>query len=116
MSPEPPSSYADAMGDELQETLRSLIDPLVDKGGPGLALGVYENGELVASATAGLAVVEHDVPVTDGTVFDLASVSKQVTATCLLLLAREGRVDLDADIRGYLPELSLAPAVTLRQC
>ena len=83
---------------------------------PGLAVGIYRDGELAASACAGCAVPEHGVPITEHTAFDIASVSKHVTSACLLLLASDGLVDLEADIRGALPELALAEPVTLRQC
>ena len=83
---------------------------------PGLAIGVYAGGTLAAQAVAGCAVPEHNVPVTGHTMFDIASVSKHMTATCLLLLARDGLLDLDADIRPALPELAIEVPVTLRQC
>jgi len=77
---------------------------------------VYSAGLLVSSATAGCALPEHEVPVTEHTAFDIASVSKHMTSACLLLLARDGLVDLDKDIRASLPELALSEPVTLRQC
>jgi CubicO group peptidase (beta-lactamase class C family) len=83
---------------------------------PGHAVGIYRGGDLVATAAAGLAVLEHDVPIGVQTVFDIASASKQFTATCLVLLARDGRLSLDDDVRLHLPELSLQVPVTLRQC
>jgi len=93
-----------------------LLAELAAADEPGLAVGVYAGGELVSSAAAGCAVVEHGVRVTEHTVFDIASVSKHVTSACLLLLAADGLVELDADIRALLPELALAEPVTLRQC
>jgi CubicO group peptidase (beta-lactamase class C family) len=96
--------------------LQDFVSSLAGDGEPGLAVGVYSAGQLAGSATAGYAVPEHDVPVTEGTMFDIASVSKHMTSACLLLLAREGLVDLDADIRAGLPELALTQPVTLRQC
>ena len=89
---------------------------LAADGEPGLAAGVYAGGQLASFATAGYAVIEHAVPVTEHTAFDLASVSKHLTSACLLLLARDGLVDLDADLRIALPELRLTRPVTLRQC
>jgi CubicO group peptidase (beta-lactamase class C family) len=83
---------------------------------PGHTVGVYRGGELIAQASAGLAVLEHDVPVGVETVFDLASSSKQFTAACLVLLERDGVLSLEDDIRVHLPELSLRVPVTLRQC
>ena len=96
--------------------LQDFLSPLAGGNEPGLAVGVYEDGQLVSSATAGCAVLEHGVPVSEHTAFDIASVSKHLTSACLLLLARDGLVDLDADVRSALPELRLTQPVTLRQC
>ncbi len=96
--------------------IAAFLGPLVGAAEPGIAIGVYTDGELAASATAGRASVEHDAAITERTAFDIASVSKHITATCVLLLARDELVDLDADIRGYLPELALTQPVTVRQC
>jgi len=103
-------------GAAVSERLGGFLDSLAGSAEPGLAVGVYTGGTLYASAAAGAAVVEHDVPITEHTAFDIASVSKQMTAACVLLLARDGRLDLDADIRVLLPELALTRPVTLRQC
>src|SRR5579859_1553513 len=97
------------------DALPAFVARLAADGEPGLAVGVYIGGELAAAATAGCAVVEHGVPVTERTAFDIASVSKHMTAACLLL-AQDGRLDLDADIRASLPELRLSRPITLRQC
>jgi CubicO group peptidase (beta-lactamase class C family) len=96
--------------------LADLIAPHVTDGAPGHAAGVYRGGVLVAHAAAGCAVIEHDVPIGAGTVFDIASASKQFTAACLLLLQRDGMLSLDEDVHRYLPELLLPVPVTLRQC
>jgi len=96
--------------------LAGLIAPYVTDGGPGHAVGVYRGGTLVAQAAAGCAVIEHDVPIGAGTIFDIASASKQFTAACLLLLQRDGLLSLDDDVRRHLPELLLPVPVTLRQC
>jgi len=98
------------------DKLQDFIATLATGGEPGLAVGVYADGQLVSSATAGCAVPEHGVPVTEHTAFDIASVSKHLTSACLLLLARDSLVDLDADLRYALPELRLTQPVTLRQC
>jgi CubicO group peptidase (beta-lactamase class C family) len=96
--------------------LQDFVSSLARADEPGLAVGIYSEGQLVRSAAAGCALPEHDVPVTEHTAFDIASVSKHMTSACVLLLARDGLVDLDSDIRASLPELSLTEPVTLRQC
>jgi len=70
---------------------------------PGLALVVIKNGEVAMMKGYGLANLDHDVPVTADTVFELASVTKQFTATAIMLLVEEGKLKLDDPIREYLP-------------
>ena len=96
--------------------LQDLVSSLAGDGEPGFAAGIYTGGELVTAAAAGFAVAEHQVPVTEHTAFEIASVSKHLTSVCVLLLARDGLVALDEDIRAAFPELALAGPVTLRQC
>ena len=72
---------------------------------PGAAVGVLFGGEIVHRAGYGLANLDHGVPITPATVFDIASISKQFGAMAALLLEAEGALDLDADVRGYVSEL-----------
>jgi CubicO group peptidase (beta-lactamase class C family) len=74
-------------------------------GSPGCALGVYRDGRLVYARGYGRAHLELDVPITPATVFDLGSTSKQFTAMSILLLAKDGALSLDDDVRRFLPEL-----------
>ncbi|MFI6316968.1 serine hydrolase domain-containing protein [Nonomuraea sp. NPDC050556] len=83
---------------------------------PGLAVGVYSDGKVLRTAARGAASVEFGVPIDEHTRFDIASISKQFTATCLLLLARDGKLSLSDDVRTHVPELALEVPVTLRQC
>ena len=69
---------------------------------PGLALAVVRNGAVVKLQGYGMANLEHDVPVTPDTVFELASVTKQFTATTIMLLVEEGKIRLDEPIATYL--------------
>src|SRR5262249_21003970 len=106
---------------EVGDHLRDLLASYVSDREPGVALGLYRAGQLLVHASAGLAVVEHAVPIGPDTAFDIASASKHFTATCVLLLERDERLSLDADVRTYLPELALRglavrETVTLRQC
>ena len=71
---------------------------------PGLALAVVRNGTVVKMQGYGLANLDHDVPVTPDTVFELASVTKQFTATAIMKLVEEGKVQLDDPILWHLPQ------------
>ena len=72
---------------------------------PGAAVGVILDGEVVHRAGYGIADLDHGVPITPGTVFDIASISKQFGAMAALLLEAEGNLDLDEDVHAYVPEL-----------
>jgi CubicO group peptidase (beta-lactamase class C family) len=72
---------------------------------PGCAVGVISHGEFVHSAGYGMANLELGVALTPDSIFRMASVSKQFTAAAVLLMAEDGLIDLDEDIRTYLPEL-----------
>lgn len=93
----------------LPEAERRAIDQLFagyDRpGSPGCLLGVVRNGQLTYTRGYGRANLEHDIPFTEDTVFDLASTSKQFTATALVLLEQDGKLSLDDDVRKYVPEL-----------
>lgn len=70
---------------------------------PGLALGVYRNGEIVKAQGYGLANVELNVPVKPETIFQSGSVGKQFAATAVMMLVEEGKVGLDDAITKYFP-------------
>lgn len=84
-------------------------------GSPGCALGVVQNGKLVYAKGYGSANLETGAPITPRTVFYMASVSKQFTAATLVLLAKQGRLSLDDDVRHWVPELpDYGQTITLR--
>ncbi len=72
---------------------------------PGCAVGVYQNGEIAFEKGYGSANLEYRIPITPTTPFIMGSVSKQFTAAAIALLADDGRLSLDDDVRKYLPEL-----------
>ncbi len=83
---------------------------------PGVLIGVASQGRLVHVQPYGMANVELRVPVSDSTVFEIGSISKQFVAAAALLLVEEGRLGLDDGIHEYLPDLpSEWLGVTVRQ-
>ena len=72
---------------------------------PGGAVGVVKDGRLIYKRGFGMANLDYDVPNTPTTRFNLASVSKPFTAFSVALLAQQGKLSLDDDIRKYLPEM-----------
>ena len=92
-----------------------IIAPWLSEEEPGVAVAVSWDDEVVFARGAGLANLEHRVPIGPDSVFQVASVSKQFTAFAVFLLVSEGRIDLDADIRTFLPELPVTePVITVR--
>jgi CubicO group peptidase (beta-lactamase class C family) len=73
---------------------------------PGVAVAVVRDGKVLLSKGYGMANLEHRAPITDSTVFDVASVSKQFTGLAVAMLVEQGRIRLSDDIRKYLPELA----------
>jgi len=72
---------------------------------PGCALGVYRGGQIIYKRGYGMEDLNEDVHITPGTVFHVASMSKQFTAASVVLLAQQGKLSLDDDVRKYIPEL-----------
>jgi glutamine amidotransferase-like uncharacterized protein len=72
---------------------------------PGAAVLVQLHGRNIYKKCFGLANLEHHIPIGPECSFDLASVSKHLTSFAVLLLEKNGQLDLDDDIRRYLPEL-----------
>jgi CubicO group peptidase (beta-lactamase class C family) len=83
---------------------------------PGCALGIYRDGRIALARGYGLANLEHQIPISAQTVFDIGSTSKQFTAASILLLAQEGKLSVDDPIRKWIPELPpYGDAITIRQ-
>ena len=74
-----------------------------------------ENGEIVSKGAIGFRDPENTLPITEDTIFQLASVSKQFTATAVMLVIRQGLLSLEDPITKYFPELTAYEGVTIRQ-
>ncbi|MCA3800299.1 serine hydrolase domain-containing protein, partial [Burkholderia sp.] len=74
---------------------------------PGLVVAVAHQGEVLYRRGFGMASLEHGVANTPATRLRIGSTSKHFTCLAALLLAEDGKLDIDAGIRTYLPELPL---------
>ncbi len=72
---------------------------------PGCAVGVEREGRVLLTRGYGMADLESGRPITPETIFESGSVAKQFTATAVVLLALDGKLDLDDPVRKYIPEL-----------
>jgi len=83
---------------------------------PGGALVINQDNTLIHKSYYGMANLEYSVPITSNTVFKLASVSKQFVAFAICILAQQGKISLDDDIRKYIPEMhDFGYKITIRQ-
>ncbi|MEU4408836.1 serine hydrolase domain-containing protein [Streptosporangium sp. NPDC023963] len=89
------------------EALAGFVEATAVKlGVPGVAVGVWADGR-EGYACHGVTSVANPLPVDRDTVFVLGSVTKTYTATALMRLVDQGRVELEAPVRRYVPELAL---------
>ncbi|PWT87601.1 MAG: serine hydrolase [Blastocatellia bacterium] len=70
---------------------------------PGLSLAVVRNGRIVKANGYGVANLEQNSPATPQTVYEIGSMTKQFTATAIMMLVEEGKVHLDDSITKYFP-------------
>jgi D-alanyl-D-alanine carboxypeptidase len=100
--------------------LRAALDARLERirakyGIPGISASILFADGSVWHGAAGLADIAAKRKVTDDTAFPVASVSKTFTAALILALAEDGRLDLDASVRSYVPTLGISRAITVRQ-
>jgi CubicO group peptidase (beta-lactamase class C family) len=91
------------------DTLTDKVDRIFAEwnttSSPGCALAVVKDGHILYEHGYGMANLELGVAITPKMVFDIGSVSKEITAMSIILLAQEGKLLLDDDIRKYLPDI-----------
>jgi CubicO group peptidase (beta-lactamase class C family) len=81
---------------------------------PGIAVGIFSNGTVTYSSY-GVTNIDHPAPVDENTLFVIASVTKTFTATAIMRLVANGKVDLDAPVKRYIPELKLLDQTAAEQ-
>jgi len=96
-----------ARASDVQSELREVVEPIMkERVVPGVAVGlVTRDGDVFG--TFGITNIEHPMPVHEETVFQIASITKTLTSVAVMRLVEDGRVDLDAPVRTYLPEFRL---------
>ena len=95
------------MNSKFQELTNRIQKDMKRLHVPGVAVGVWHKGR-ETRAGFGVTSVEHPLPVTPETLFQTGSISKTYTATMLMQLAEQGKLDLDEPVRKYMPELKLS--------
>ncbi len=94
-----------AVPDTLSDKVDRIFADWNTTSSPGCALAVVKDGHIVYEHGYGMANLELSIAITPQSVFDIGSISKQITAMAIILLAQDGKLSLDDDMRKYLPEI-----------
>jgi len=106
---------AQAQSNPRFEDLASLAEEkMKEYGVPGVALGVIADGQPTIRGL-GVTNIEDPVSVTAHTVFPIASISKTFAATSMMRLVEQGKVDLHAPVRTYIPDFKVRDETVSRE-
>ena len=109
----PAALHAQAADDRARR-VDSIFAEFDKPGSPGAAVAVIRDGRVILERGYGYASLEHNVPVTPNTVFDVASVSKQFAGLAIAMLVDQGRLKVTDNVRTYIPELhDFSPPITI---
>lgn len=92
---------------EHESEIRRLVEKKINVNGPGVAILVSRQGTPLHLAGYGLADVKAGTPITPDSLFDLASVSKHMTAVAILTLVEKGKLKLDRPVADYLEDFAV---------
>lgn len=101
---------------DLREKIDKLaLDALAKTGVPSASIAIIKDGQIAYVKAYGDARLEPRVKATPEMRYSIGSISKQFTVAALLLLQEGGRLSLDDKVAKYLPDLTRAGEVTIRQ-
>ena len=120
---EPPPSPASSVTEEINslapEVSKKINDAatkmLSESGVPSTSIAVVKDGKLAYTKAYGLADIASHRTATTSMIYSIGSISKQFTAASILLLVEEGKLSLDDPVARWLPDLTRANEVTIRQ-
>lgn len=98
------ASLAASDADRFEPVRKAVLEKMKKEGLPSMAVAVARNGKIVWEEAWGLADIEKQIPATPQTMYSLASTTKPITATALMILVERGLVDLDKPVNLYLGE------------
>ena len=115
-----PLAVAAQTVDTISPDLRAKIDRIAEQvlkqtGVPSASVAVVQHGKLVYTHAYGLARLQPPKKATPDMRYSIGSISKQFTATAILLLQEEGKLSIDDPVGKYVPGLTRGDDVTIRQ-
>ena len=103
------------LSENQSQKIDSIFAKLSQGDRPGCSVAVQRGDKIVYEKGFGLAQLEYGIPINTDTIFHVASVSKQFTVFAVALLAADGKLDLDDEIRDHVPEVpDFGQLITLR--
>ena len=93
------------MPDSLVRKVDAIFADYDKTNSPGCALAILKDGKIIYERGYGMSNMEYNIAISPGSIFHVASISKQFTAAALVKLSLEGKLSLDDDIRKYIPEV-----------
>ncbi|MEL6831607.1 MAG: serine hydrolase domain-containing protein [Bacteroidota bacterium] len=100
-------------GAETQTTFQAQIDGYIEvlmnrHGIPGVALAVIQDGKALHQKNYGYANLEHQVPITNQSIFRVYSLTKPIVVVGVFQLIEEGKLSLESEVSEYVPDLPQA--------
>lgn len=97
--------YVDELSKKTTKQIDSLFRKFRTSGSPGYAVGIFHKQKIIFAKGYGNANLDYDLPITQRTVFNIASLSKQFTAACIALLILRDSLSLEDDVKTFIPEV-----------
>lgn len=101
--------------EEVAQIDRLVARTLVDAGVPSASIAIVKDGHLVLAKAYGDARVSPQMVANPDTRYGIGSISKQFTVAAMLFLQQDGKVSIDDHVGKYLPDLTRANEVTIRE-
>jgi len=88
--------------------LDTVLEEIISRWGvPGLGVGIVQEGQIIYTRCFGVQSLDTRAPVTQDSIFCIASIAKCFVASAVMQLVEQGKIDLDAPLAGYLPYFRL---------
>jgi D-alanyl-D-alanine carboxypeptidase len=111
-----PAQTESKLPSELRDKIDHIAqDALAQTGVPSASVAIVKDGQIAYVRAYGTARLEPPTPARPEMRYSIGSISKQFTATAVLMLAEQGKLSLDDPVAKYIPDLTRASEVTIRQ-
>src|SRR6266404_4086931 len=109
------NAQAQLSPDLIEKIDKVANDALAKTGVPSASVAIVKDGQIVYTKAYGDARLDPRTPATPTMRYSIGSISKQFTATAILMLAEQGKLSLDDTVSKFIPNLTRANEVTIRQ-